>query len=169
MNLNDKSHLRNLALIFLGFFAVIVLAISKCGNDEPKQSLIPKIDTPEYIGENPGKLEKRHKELRDSFKEFIPMTIQPVRLIKTFNKTEIIIASEEFVNPSLKFPESAEYDFGKNSLVDKLNDTTYQVTGNVVAPNAFNVKSRFIYSCRLIYHPDRDNFTCIDYGFIKWD
>jgi hypothetical protein len=149
-------------LCFIVWIAIIVYAgagIARAVSDDSQSSITsdPKIDTTGFSNITPIS------------REIDTMKIFRQRMINRLSDDVILYLSHQFVEPKLANPESAEFDMSKESSVVRTNDTTFQVISNVVSPNSYGVKSRFIYGCTLHYYYKTDRVYCEGLNVQKWD
>ncbi|MCG8838936.1 hypothetical protein G1K37_11315 [Tenacibaculum dicentrarchi] len=83
-------------------------------------------------------------------------------LKKKYTKTSALFESRHFVEKRLKAPSTADFSYESEKSVQKINDTTFLVTGYVDSENSFGAKLRNNYSCKIVFLDKLARVSCDD-------
>ena len=83
-------------------------------------------------------------------------------LSEKYSKSTALIESRQFIEKRLKAPSTADFSYESEKSVEKINDTTFLVTGYVDSENSFGAKLRNNYSCKIVYLDKIDKVRCLD-------
>lgn len=72
-------------------------------------------------------------------------------LSERYTKIQAKVFAETQVKTRLKSPSTAEFNWNADDNIEKVNDTTFLVTGYVDSQNSFGAALRSNYSCTIVY------------------